>query len=644
MSLRANMPSGDAFNARDLNAQQVAASFIAPAQFALLLGDTHCVLEGPRGSGKTTLLKMLTPEAFSIWQKSNTDKSVSFIGIFVPADVRWAQQLSQRLQVNGIEPTAREGISQAVFSVGIALALIDTIEQCSQLHCQERLPKLCFALSRTQESEIAKALTTLWRLEAGVASFAGLKLALRQRQHSLGTLALELSAGRSLLDALKTHAYIGSSWLDNIVTALQTINELLERPDQRWAILLDELEIIPSDLLKTIVRAFRSTSDILRLKISLSPAGTDLIATGEPGAPTPNNDYRPIALWYEKREEARKFAETLFHNRLASLGALKSENADLASILGLSSTVGDPEEETDNTTNARGSISSAIARAFQRLYAKDASFRSMLDTKKIDVNSLPAKDSDTHGPFVRKIAPLVVFREREIERFDLGDKKARRKGGPRSAQPYCHYPNLLDLAEGNPRWILTLADSLYAKTRSTEATLDSIGAQTYVVDTFVAQFVSMLRVYPMRTASPSQPWAPYRFLEILGSALQASLYDGPFSSDPSLSFRIDDNAWSQFKDYIRVCIDLGALVIIRSNAPAPFNASEASGSLVNARVRISYRLAPEFRLPLKHTKEMNMSGPLKSSELLESKSSDAIVVQTTASERLPLRPAQGKLL
>jgi len=642
MSARANIPSGDAFNARDLNGRQVAASFIAPAQFELLLSDTHCVLEGPRGSGKTTLLKMLTPEAFSIWQACNPDKKVSFIGIFVPADVRWAQQLSQRLQ--GLEPPAREGISQAVFSVGIALALIDTIEQCSQLRCEERLPKLCFALSRAQESEIARTLSTLWRLETGVASFAGLKLALRLRQHSLGTLALELSAGRPFLDVLKNHAYIGSSWLDNIVTALQTLNELLERPDQRWAMLLDELEIIPSDLLKTIVRAFRSTSDILRLKISLSPAGTDLIATGEQGAPTPNNDYRPIALWYEKREEARKFAEHLLHKRLASLGILTPDITDLASVLGSSSAVGDPEDESDSTTSARGTISPTIARAFQRLYAKDASFRSTLDTKQIDVNKLPAKDSDTHGPFVRKIAPLVVFREREIEQFDEGNKKARRKGGPRSAKPYCNYPNLLDLAEGNPRWILTLADSLYAKTRSTDARLDSIGAQTYVVDTFVAQFVSMLRVYPMRTTSPSQPWAPYRFLEILGGALQASLYDGPFSSDPSLSFKIDEVAWSQFKDYIRVCIDLGALVIIRSNAPAPFNASETSGSLVNARVRISYRLAPEFRLPLKHTKEMNMSGPLKSSQLLEGKSSEVPDTLVPASERLPLRPAQGNLL
>jgi hypothetical protein len=526
--------------------------------------------------------------------------------------------------------------------VGIALALIDALEKCGQLQCQDRLPTLCLSLSRSLESEIARTLSQLWRLDVGVASFAGIRLALRQRQHTLGTLALELGSGKTLLDALRDHPYIGSSWLNNIVTALETLNDVLERPGQRWAILLDELEIIPRDLLKTIVQALRSTSAVLRLKISLSPAGANLIATGEPGAPTPNNDYRPIPLWYEKREEARKFAERLFCTALASLGSMSSEDADLATLLGPSTAIGDIDDETD-ANSAKDSITTPTVRAFQRLYGKDSSFREVLDDKNISVDRLPVKDSDTHGPFVRKITPLVIFRDREIEGFNDNTNLTRRKGGVRAPTAYCGYPNFVDIAEGNPRWILTLAEALHAKARSMENSLGSAGAQGYAIDTFVAQFVSMLRVYPMRATSASQPWTPYRFLEILGTYLEESLYDRKFSSDPALSFKIDDAAWTQHGEYIRVCIDLGALVIVRSNAPAPFAADGYIGSLVDARVRISYRLAPKFRLPLKHTKETQMSRPLKSSDLLAARN-DIAEPPLTAFERASLRPAQGKLL
>ena len=648
MKEKVEKQASDAFNARDLNARQVAERFIAPPQFDRLLSDTHCVLEGPRGSGKTTLLKMLTPEAFALWSKTHAEKTISFIGIFVPADVRWASQVTQRLAPT-TPPGTREVIMQNVFSVGIGLALVDTIESCGKLDCSDRLPTVCFAVPRSLESEIVRALALLWRLDVGVASFAGIRLALRQRQHTLGTLALEAASGRPLVDLLQSHPFLGSSWLDNTVTALETLNDMLGRPNQSWAILLDELEIIPRDLLETIVRALRSTSAALRLKISLSPAGTNLIATGEPGAPTPGNDYRSIPLWYEKREDARRFSEKLLHVALSTLGALKEGSADIRTALGPSELIIDddsedqePKERSLDTTQK--DVSVGIGRAFDRLFQNDASFRQVLEGKSLTLETLKTKDSDIHGPFVRKITPLVVFRDREISGYDEQSGAAQRRGGNRSSAPYCGYPNFIDIAEGNPRWIQTLAEALNANIVSRATPLSSVGSQARAISSFVSQFVSILRVYPIRAASSNLPWTPYRFVEILGQHLADSLYRRAFLTDPTLSFTIDERSWSRYAEYIRVCIDLGALVIVRSNAPASFAADVRMGSLVGTRVRISYRLAPHFKLPIKHTKEMKMSGPLKASELFEHETSDGNSELTSQTDRLVLMPRQGNLL
>lgn len=96
MTNSAEVTGGDVFNARDLAPVEVASNFLAPPVFERLLSKVHSVLEGPRGSGKTTLLRMLTPEAFSLWRKVEPGHDIAFIGVFVPADIRWAKQLTVR--------------------------------------------------------------------------------------------------------------------------------------------------------------------------------------------------------------------------------------------------------------------------------------------------------------------------------------------------------------------------------------------------------------------------------------------------------------------------------------------------------------------------------------------------------------------
>ena len=569
MSSSDTLSSGDVFNARDLATKDVASRFIAPPAFSRLLSDAHCILEGPRGSGKTTLLRMLTPEAFALWRAQSPGESIGFIGVFVPADIRWAKQL--RVRLAGIKnPNAKEAVQHSAFSVAVCLSFIDTIEQCSRLHDQHGTahPQLFIQLSRALESELVSSLSNLWGLPIGVPSFSGLRLELRKRQHDLSAIALRLSEGATLVEQQALHKYLSSTWLDNIVTGIETANDILQRPQQRWAILLDELEIVPQDLLRSIADALRSTSSLLRFKLALSPTGSDLIPHSETGASTPADDYRPVKLWYSSLKDARTFTDQLFSAALTRLGALP-DGKSLVDILGASAWEIPRSEEDDegeqrasdglrNSNEANTQAHRERVSAFASLYQKDESFKSLLDSKNIDPKSPPISDSNANGTLVRKITPLVLHRDREIEYFKFSDGKARRKGGRRGYQPYHGYPNLVDLTEGNPRWVLTLAEALVAQGATSSQKISTPTVQTQAINNFVQQFSSKLTVYPTKAAAEGRRWTPKQFMEALGDSLAATLYDGPFATDPALSFKIDQRALNNFGEYIRTCIDLGA--------------------------------------------------------------------------------------
>ncbi|MCP3035513.1 hypothetical protein [Xanthomonas euvesicatoria] len=608
MSILQNFGGASVFNARDLKSTEVAGGFIAPAAFRMLLSDSHCVLEGPRGSGKTTLLRMLTPESYGPWAMGFDSFDIDFIGVFVPADVRWAKQLETRAA--GLSDAVKKYFMEAAFSVATGLAIVETIEGCMRGFSSygTRFPNVFLKIQRSHEAEIVKVLSSLWHLSAGVPSFSGLKASLRARQQEVGILLALAQAGETWTTIVNQNKFLAVPWLDGLVTGLQSVNEVLGRREQRWAILLDELEIVPSQILEIIVQALRSTDPSIKFKLAISPTGTDLMFGGDSSAPSQENDYRAIPLWYEKRRDARAFAEKLFTR------ALFGENAgdiDLKKSLGASKL---QSEDDDRTTETADSAKKSRIESFVSLYAKDDSFKADLDKRGINPKNPPLSDESKIGTYVRKITPLVLLRDKEIKIFRNGN--AVRRGGRRSGEAYFGYPNLLDLAEGNPRWILTLADLLKASGSVSDASLKSQGVQASVLEDFTKQFVSKLTVYPTGAGPTSKSWTLMKFIDSLGDELGRTLYRREFSADPALSFKLDERALSQFGNYIKLCIDLGALVIVRGGA-APLGEACGSPSLAGARVRISYRLAPIYQLPLRSTKERSLSGALRGGELLQ---------------------------
>lgn len=600
----------DAFNARNLTPAQVAEDFIAPPGYSRLLGLDHCIMVGPRGSGKTTLLKMLQLEALQSWlpaHRENRHEYAGFIGIFVPADVRWSMQLD--FHTRGIATEAgRIALQTSAFSHAVCLALLETLENCitvgrtgSDLQIYS-----AFAFDRKTESELINTLAKLWRMKVEVPSLLGLRQALRLSQTELPILAARLVSGESLASVVAAQPFIGMAWLDALVTALDTINEMIGNKTQRWALLLDELEIVPETLLRNILMPLRSSSPNLIFKLALSPsgAGAMVLSNVEQYGPTHGNDFKTITLGYVEKSQTRRFSAQLMASALTRKGISASAD-DLLSVMGPS--MFQPTlEAADEGTQSRAVL--ARQKVFQELAAKDESFADALEKKNIDPTNLSFKENDKRAWFVRKIYPLAVFRNHY--RRSAGDDGRVIARGAVGMQLYSGYPILLDLTEGNPRWVLNLADELAAEAEKREKDIRAVGVQSSAIETFYERFASLLRVYPIEQPVSRRPTTLFDFVERLGTYLSSKLLEDAFSADPSLSFTIDQAAYESHGRFIETCVQLGVFILMTAGATDDGPPDLGAGGLVGKRVRLCHRLAPKFRLPVHSTRPIAMSSAL----------------------------------
>jgi len=597
--------SNETFNARHLTSIQVAEAFIPPPQFAQLLDNNHCLLVGARGSGKTTLLKMLQVQALKKWSELSRDdtRKVDFIGIFVPADIRWAKQLAIKLDGIASRPH-RSLICEAAFSGSVCISFIETLEQAISLGEIGSVDTVVSPISRVEESEVVKSLAKIWGVEVEIPSFRSLKQELRLCQTLLPRIALSLSEGAGVDSLMADHRFLGVSWLDALGGAVEIVNDIFNCSSQKWALLVDELEIVPEELLKLITAPLRSTFGNLLFKYSISPTGTktELLSKLDASDPTPGNDFKVVRLWHTDRDQIRIFSSRLLKASLVSRRLIE-ESCSIEDALDWSKSV-----EQDEAAEGKLSLEQK-RQQFSELSDKDESFKDFLEKKGIKIAELSTSDESKNGPLVRKIAPLVYFRNYVLKSWSPSSAVRRSKI---SGQPYSGFPNLLDLTEGNPRWILNLADTLAAEVSQSKAKVTSVrqqGVQNSAIESFSKRFMSMLKVYPVGSAASSNVTI-YKFIEQLAKHLDNKIYVNAFTADPSLSFVVDKQATEMYGEIIETCIHLGALVIIDPSSSDDSSLLLGGKALEDRKVRICYRLAPLFFLPLRSNKQVRLSSAL----------------------------------
>ena len=597
----------DAFNARNANAVEVARSFVYSNHLELIAGDWHAILIGPRGSGKTTLLKMLQVNALRSWRGPEAEQlagSVRNVGIYVPADVAWSAQLESIADGKPVSEASVRLIRHAAFATHLLHAVLRAIEDRLSPPADAVRPEL-FRLSITpeQEAQLVEVMATAWQINPKLQTLRSVRMALIERHAIVAKEAERLRMG--LVDAAATglverNAFFELDPVQALLAVIHEVNHLSQNPGQRWAVLFDELEILPASVQKKIFRLLRSTDQILLFKLAISPHTPEWAAVlAEVHGPRGDGDYKEVSLWYTDRASMYEFGQRLLDKQVASAD-LPVTTAE--AFLGRSQVFTLEEDRQLRQEGYRPG--GRWPSTFASLSAKDASFRAFLLRKGIDANDLDASDGSRVGPLVRKIAPIVALRDFDLRREQAGAQKTR----SRKITPYTGVDALVAATEGNPRWIIALAKSLIAKAKGRESFPVPDREQSDEVLKVSQRFEAMLRSAPVGDIAELPPrTGVWELLEKIGQSARHEVLEGSFKEDPACSWTVDDvPLWQE--SLLKLALNLGGIVYLSDG-----ESSVALDSLKGHKFRLSFLLAPKFALPLRKTKAITLSKMLTES-------------------------------
>lgn len=603
------MNPSESFNARFMSPQGVAETFVPSKAFAKLVEAGNSVLIGPRGSGKTTLLKMLHPTALRNWQHPQADahrSKVTYSTVFVPADISWGKQLQL---LGGAELTAAESVtlSTAAYATHVFRACIDTFEARVIDDTRAKEPSfLKLPHDREAEARACTQIAALWRLDVLLPTFKELKSALRLRQLEIADIACDTTR-------IEGSQHLTLDPLLAFSSAIEVFNEEFNDNQRHWALVVDELEIAPINIQKMLFSALRSTSQKIYLKLAISPF-TDSLQGSDPTNPAGRNDFVTIPLWNTGRNEAVQFGRALFENILRREPTLST--LSIESLLGASISAGIPDEDFEPVGQANLPLGidpyaehGSTTREYQRLAEIDNSFKKYVRDKGIDVSNLAKSSTGPNYNRIRKITPLVIYRNYFMKAggaSQSNDGELHRKTLKNPAQFYVGDPAIFVVAEGNPRWITHIAMELRRALTLQNAPKDNSYLQSQVVADTSNRFKAMVRTIPVE--SNHSLLAKDGLLGLVGvlSKWVLSQVQGEFTEDPHLSFDVDKDVPPELHNAIKQALNIGALVYVNVDADDLLN-----NNLLGRRFRLSYMLAPAYRLPLRGTNEIRLSRVLQ---------------------------------
>jgi hypothetical protein len=442
-----------AFNAKYLEPEQVARSFIPPDQYVPLLRTGHTMLVGPRGSGKTTLLKMLLPRAVGAWAHPSADEArsrLSYIGVLIPTDLTWRGQL---------DATLPAGDDRAVSEVGI-LAFTTHVLRAVARAAHERIhgpfgatPFGRVGVDDDQERRIAAAVAKAWRLDPGIDTLSELTHALSDRMTSIGEWLQEAREAAAYGESVPRRPPIPHLEYGTAARSLiDRFNDAAGEEDRRWALMFDELELAPGSVIQLLIRSMRGADELLIYKVSLAPYSEQGMRLRSALSASVVHDYQAEQLTYPYKESGYKFARELLAARLG----VAEDQVDAETPLGAS--IFDTQAAAWIKAGTAYGLESRNLARLRRAREQDESFARWLDRREVDLDD-PGMDPDQRAATLRKVTSVALLRTE----FRTSDEQRTRYGRDERTretrtvpQLYSGVPSLYAMVEGNPRWFMSL--------------------------------------------------------------------------------------------------------------------------------------------------------------------------------------------
>ncbi|MBN3783698.1 hypothetical protein G3O06_40240 [Burkholderia sp. Ac-20345] len=577
----------EAFNAKDLRLNEMVGSFVPSDEFWEIAGNWNALVVGPRGSGKTTYLRMLSLDAVRSWRHERADSlrsAVGYTGIYVPADITWGAMV-ESLGGGRLSDECFEAVTTAAFCTNVlqsAAATMSCAVSGEDCHGSISIPG---PILESVVVEIAKA----WKLDVEIASMGSLETALAFRMLDIHSGALELAAkpGLTLSDVYARLPYATLPFDVALTVGLSIIDRAAKRIDHKWALLLDEFEIAHPSLQRRVLGSLRSANRKLLYKVALAPCGPHTSESLDTlGPPSHKNDYKQTNLWHSEKVSALRFCDQLFHSRVGHHKPLAGKTP--TQVFGRT-WEGDSDEQ-GNVARASDRLAK-LSQDFLELRSKDQSFAQFLDEKHLD-----AASPDTSLSLVRKIAPLVAFRNA------LRGAVLSRKGRKKLLSVYTGWEALASISEGNPRWFIGMVNMIISRTQETDPLPIDRSVQHHAIEQTSEAFSAMLQTAATEQAMGiTTTKSVYELLSTIGSYFNRRLVEDDFIEEIPLSFEVS-HIDGEIEKALRIAINLGAVVSLS-------DPDEMGGfrTLEGKRFRLAYLLAPEFRLPLRSTKSVSLS-------------------------------------
>jgi energy-coupling factor transporter ATP-binding protein EcfA2 len=576
----------EGINARYYRASEIVRSFVPNAQFENLLVRQHSVLVGPRGSGKTTLLRMLHPECLHTWTGPEADKfrsKVEFSGVYVATDKVWRQQadaVSRQLL-----ESEQDKFIERVISLDVMAAMLRTIE--SRIHHSGK-----DSATALNESAIAKMVSEIagaWRLQPKFLDIGSLRIAIRTQRVAAG----QQGASPELLRS----QFI--PWDEAALLAIEAFENASGIRGDLWAMLFDELEIVPSAVRDQILGATRGMDPRLLVKCSLSPWLQDHSLTLDDHQGTVFHDFNVIKLFYGRRAESYEFSRQLISGRLKAAGIDVKSDANVEELVfGQSMFAAEDNEEPGRTkrTAAAYGDTSALGKVVVELADRDEAFKEWLQAHRIDVKNLRALSERKRAQTLRKARNIMVAR---LEFRVSGGRDV--KGRLRSRKTMAMYTGgatMLDICEGNPRLLLGLLVPLLEYFDGTHPI--PAHHQADALERIADDFYALLDAIPVAPSAVVPELgdramkSPYReLIDRIAAFFQEAALRGRFDPQPPSTFRIPRESSEELQTIIGRLINIGSIVIVPDRGIKDL----LIGRFDQNRLRLCYLIAAREHLP-----------------------------------------------
>lgn len=250
------------------------------------------------------------------------------------------------------------------------------------------------------------------------------------------------------------------------------------------------------------------------------------------------------------------------------------------------------------------------------LIAKDESFRNFLSRKKVDLENPIAMDEKSKDILFRKIKPIVYYRNYFIDYvgYNIDDDELKVKLRSRkTASLYSGIEVLYKICDGNPRWLIGIINSILNRIIDKPKSTDIRDIQVDVLHETAVQFMNVISNIPIDPyKTQKRDYTLEDLINLIGKTFQNEILGSNFKMDPKGSFIVEKSETLIPEKLIAILEKAayqGAIILLNSNDSA-FD-FEVRGK----KFRLSYMLAPLFKLPLRTYGELNLSSCFQETEI-----------------------------